>query len=133
MSGLELRLWSEGNLDVLRAINSPSMKRYLGGAETEEQLLRRHRRYVEETASGTLRMYVVRWLAERIGSVGYWPVQHAGEPVYEAGWNIVPPYQGRGLATEAVRLMLAEAALESGTGQHPHRHESGGAEARSCR
>lgn len=108
---------------MLRAINSPSMKRYLGGAETEEQLLRRHRRYVEETTSGTLTMYVVRWAGEGIGSVGYWPVEHAGEPVYEAGWNVVPPYQGRGFATKAVRLMLAEAARH-GTRRGVHAYPS---------
>lgn len=114
MSGLELRRWSEEDLSVLRAINTPAMKRYLGGPETEEQLLRRHRRYVEETASETLMMFLVRWAGEGIGSVGCWPVEHDGEPVYEVGWNVVPEYQGRGFGTEAVRLVLAEAARHSG-------------------
>ena len=108
MSGLELRLWSDADLDVLRAINTPSMKRHLGGPETEEQLLSRHRRYIEERADG-LMMYVVRRDGEGIGSVGYRPVERDGEPVFEAGWNIVPPYHGRGFATEAVHMMLAEA------------------------
>ena len=94
VSGVELRLWSDADLDVLR--NTPSMKRHLGGPEAEEQLLRRHGRYVEETANGALTMYVIRRDGEGIGSVGYWPVEHDGEPVYEAGWNIVPPYQGQG-------------------------------------
>lgn len=61
-----------------------------------------------------LTMYVVRCAGEGIGSVGYWPVDRDGEPVYEAGWNIVPPYQGRGFATEVVRLMLAAAARSGG-------------------
>jgi len=106
---LELRFWRDGDLDVLRAINTPSMKRHLGGPETEEQVLRRHRRYVEETATGAMAMYVVCDGGEEIGSIGYWPVEHDGEAVYEAGWNILPPFQGRGLAAEAVRLMVAEA------------------------
>ena len=54
-------------------------------------------------------MYAIRRDGEGIGSVGYWPVERDGEPVYEAGWNVLPPYQGKGFATEAVRLMLAEA------------------------
>ena len=110
MSGLDLRLWSDGDLGVLWAINTPSMKRHLGGPETEQQLLRRHRRYLDETATGTLMMYVVCRAGEAIGSVGYWPVEHDGESVYEAGWNVIPRHQGRGFATEAVRLMLADAA-----------------------
>ena len=57
---MELRFWSDADLDVLRAINTPSMKRHLGGPEAEEQLLRRHGRYVEETANGALTMYVIR-------------------------------------------------------------------------
>jgi hypothetical protein len=47
---VELRLWSDADLDVLPAINTPSMKRHLRGPEAEEHLLRRHGRYVEETA-----------------------------------------------------------------------------------
>ena len=34
--------------------------------------------------------------------------------MYEAGWNIVPEYQGRGFGTEVVRLVLAEAARHGG-------------------
>ena len=46
---MRLREWVESDLDVLRAINVPEMKEHLGGPESEERLLRRHRRYVEET------------------------------------------------------------------------------------
>jgi RimJ/RimL family protein N-acetyltransferase len=111
---VHLRLWSDADLDVLRAINSPSMKQYLGGPETEEQLLRRHRRYVEDVVGGLMMMYAIRRDGEGIGSVGYWQVERDGEPVYEAGWNVLPPYQGKGFATEAVRLMLAEAVRHGG-------------------
>lgn len=114
VDGLELRLWGDEDLGLLQAINTGSMKRHLGGPETEAQVLRRHRRYVEGSAAGTLMMYVVSRAGEKVGSVGFWPVDHEGEPVYEAGWNIVPPYQGQGLATAAVRLMLIEAASEGG-------------------
>ena len=47
-------------------------------------------------------------LANGVGTVciweGYWE-QHS-LPIVEMGWGVLPKYQGRGFATQAVRLLL---------------------------
>ncbi|GGW91654.1 GNAT family N-acetyltransferase [Streptomyces noursei] len=104
--------WTDGGLDLLRRANAPEMTRHLGGPETEEQVARRHRRYLAGEGPG--RMYRVLLLpeGEAVGTVGFWEPQWRGEAVYEAGWGVLPGFQGRGIAVAAVRQVLVEAAAE---------------------
>lgn len=46
-----------------------------------------------------------------VGVIGYWPVEHNGESVLEAGWTVF--VSGRGFATQALRLLLSYAATHS--------------------
>jgi RimJ/RimL family protein N-acetyltransferase len=43
---------------------------------------------------------------EPVGSVGYWPREWRGEEVFEVGWSVLPAAQGRGYASEGMRLLL---------------------------
>jgi RimJ/RimL family protein N-acetyltransferase len=112
--------WTDADLPLLRAQNTPEMTRYLGGPESEEKLLDRHRRYVEGSE-----MFRVVLLPERVvvGSTGYWEKSWQGEDVYETGWAVLPEYQGRGIAAAAVRAVAARAASE-GTRRYLHAYPS---------
>ncbi|KPI13456.1 GCN5-related N-acetyltransferase [Actinobacteria bacterium OK074] len=117
-SRVVLEPWSEDDFWLLRRINSPEMTEHLGGPETEEQLVRRHGRYVE---LGPGRMYRVA-LAETgrtVGSIGYWEREWNGETVWETGWGVLPEFQGRGLAPRAARA-VAEAARTAGEHRFLH-------------
>ncbi|GAB3987176.1 GNAT family N-acetyltransferase [Actinoallomurus acanthiterrae] len=105
--------WGEGDLDLLRRINAPEMTEHLGGPETEEQVLRRHRRYLEPGDEGSGGMFrVVLPEGAAVGSIGYWEREWRGETVYETGWGILPEFGGRGLATAAGRLVVERARAE---------------------
>jgi len=41
---VRLDAWSAGDLDLLRRVNAPEMTTHLGGPETDEQVVARHRR-----------------------------------------------------------------------------------------
>ncbi len=41
-----------------------------------------------------------------MGYVGYWERSWQGEEIWEVGWAVLPDFQGRGLATEAMNLLL---------------------------
>jgi RimJ/RimL family protein N-acetyltransferase len=101
--------WTDDDLQLLRASNTPRMTAYLGGPESEEKLLDRHRRYLEGHE-----MFRIVLLPERavVGSTGYWGKSWRGEDVYETGWAVLPEYQGRGIAVAAVRAVAARAAAE---------------------
>lgn len=121
MADVRIEPWSDDDLDLLRRINTPEMKRHLGGPETEEQVVARHERYVQFAGTGKGRMFrVVAFpAAQPVGSVGYWERVWHDETVYEMGWSVLPAYQGRGLATAALVAVVAEAA---GRGTHRHAH-----------
>ncbi|MEU6314104.1 GNAT family N-acetyltransferase [Streptomyces sp. NPDC047014] len=113
---VRLRPWSGDDFRLLERANEPAMTEHLGGPESAERLRDRQRRYealsAREPAAG--RMFRVEWLTggavEAVGSVGFWEREWRGEPVYEAGWGILPEFQGRGLAVAALTELLSYVA-----------------------
>ncbi|MFE4018314.1 GNAT family N-acetyltransferase [Streptomyces sp. NPDC059101] len=110
--GVRIEPWTAADLALLHKANAPEMTRHLGGPETEEQLIRRHRRYL--AADGPGRMYRILLLPQReaVGTIGFWETQWQGAAVCETGWGVLPGFQGRGIAATAVRQVLAAAAAE---------------------
>ncbi|WP_327676195.1 GNAT family N-acetyltransferase [Kitasatospora sp. NBC_00458] len=118
---LRLEPWTDADLGLLRRINTPRMRAHVGGPESEEQMLARHRRYLDFVPSGTGCMYRVVLEPEGVdvGSVGYAERSWQGATVYEMGWNVLPPHQGRGIAAVAARAAVDAAAR---TARHPFLH-----------
>jgi RimJ/RimL family protein N-acetyltransferase len=116
---VRLEPWSEDDLDLLRQINTPEMKKHLGGPETDEQVIARNQRYTAMNDPATGRMFRVVLLPEKeaVGGIGYWEREWEGDQVYETGWSVLPGYQGRGIAVAAARAVI-EVARE----QHRHRY-----------
>jgi RimJ/RimL family protein N-acetyltransferase len=104
---LELLSWDESGLELLRALNTPEEKLHLGGPESEEKTLDRHRRYLGYHTPGEVEMLRVAVDGEVVGSVGYWERDEAGEPIYEVGWELLPRVHGRGVGTAATAALLA--------------------------
>jgi RimJ/RimL family protein N-acetyltransferase len=111
---VRIERWSEGDLDLLRGLNTEEVRAHLGGPETEEEVVARHARWVVGPGPGGGGMFAVVLLPEqvRVGNVGYWKLVWHDEPVYELGWAILPAYQGRGIATAAAREAIALARAE---------------------
>ncbi|MFJ3518147.1 GNAT family N-acetyltransferase [Streptomyces sp. NPDC090131] len=122
---VRLEPWSAGDFWLLERKNEPAMTEFLGGPEPAGKLVDRQRRYEalssRDPAAG--RMFRVVWTpagdpfgdpagagdgaARSVGSVGFWEREWRGEPVYEAGWGILPEFQGHGLAVAALAELLA--------------------------
>jgi RimJ/RimL family protein N-acetyltransferase len=115
---VRLKAWTAADLDLLRQANSREMTAHLGGPESEEKLLDRHRRYLELTDPAFGRMFsVVLADGRRVANIGYWERAWQGEPVYETGWSVAPAFHGRGVATAA-----ALAVIERVRAQHRHKY-----------
>lgn len=110
---LEVRLapWTDDDLARLKRLNDPAMTEHLGGPETEEQVLKRHRRYLDAANSVTAYVFkvVVGPDATPAGGVNFWDRVWHDLAVYEMGWGILPEYQGKGLATRSVLLAIDKA------------------------
>lgn len=109
---LSLHPWSTDDLPVLERSNTPEMTSFLGGPETPEQLASRHARFLRLWEEGEARMFTVRVSSEElpVGSIGYWTKRWDNADVYETGWSIATPYQGRGWAARALAACLGHAA-----------------------
>ena len=105
---VRIELWADGDIELLRAINAPEMTQHLGGPETEEKVVARHRRYVALNEGDTGRMFRIVAGADgvSVGSVGYWDHEWNGTTVAEVGWMVLPPYQGHGIAVAAMGLLI---------------------------
>jgi RimJ/RimL family protein N-acetyltransferase len=110
MPSVALEPWSELGYELLVRQNAPELTEHLGGPETAEQVRRRHERYLEHV--GDDRMFLVVLEGQVVGSVGYWAREWGGQSVFETGYGILPEYQGRGFAVEALRLCAERAALD---------------------
>ncbi|MEU3449382.1 GNAT family N-acetyltransferase [Streptomyces thermolilacinus] len=126
---VRLAPWSEECLPLLRTVNAPEMTEHLGGPETEEQVARRHLRYLAmlDGPESAGRMFQVVALPEGVptGTIGFWPHTGDGEDVYETGWSILPGFQGRGVATAAARAVVA-LARAAGAYRYLHAYPSVG-------
>lgn len=114
---IELVPWSETDLWVVeRCLSDAEMMRHLGGPQSQEQIVDAHSRYLGAGASGSGGMFTVvqRANSEIVGNIGYWAKSWRDEPVYETGWMIFPEHQGRGLATQALALLIARVRREHG-------------------
>lgn len=114
---LQLEPWSESALTLLRQINTPQMRRHVGGPEGENELLARHRRYLAMPATGRGCMFAVLVGGEPVGSIHYHRRERQGQEIYETGWNVLPAHQGRGIAAAAGTALVAvvrEAARQPG-------------------
>lgn len=104
---ISLRPWSEGDLPLLqKLLGDPEMTVYLGGPETEEQLARRHERYLNLNGEETGQMYVILAGDESAGSIGYWEHEMGGQTDYETGWSVLPIFQGQNIATRATLALI---------------------------
>ncbi|MFI9366777.1 GNAT family N-acetyltransferase [Kitasatospora sp. NPDC053057] len=108
-TSLALAPWSEPGLDLLHRQNTPELTEHLGGVESPEQVRRRHERYL---AMADGQMFLLMLDGEIAGSVGYWPHAWQGRDVYETGYAVLPEYQGRGLAVQALLLCARRAGRE---------------------
>lgn len=90
------------------------MMAHLGGSWLKEQMPQKLRRDVALVESG--RAWVFKIIPDdsglAVGTVCIWENTWRGGIINEIGWMILPQFQGRGRATQAVRAILDKACSE---------------------
>ncbi|MGG0847032.1 GNAT family N-acetyltransferase [Peribacillus simplex] len=109
---LEINPWEDKDLDLLFQLNAPEMMAHLGGPESNEQIMKRHQRYLQLGNKGCMFSIILFPETEAAGSVGYWQTEWNNENVYEIGWSVLPSFQGQGIASHAVKALIAKIKAE---------------------
>jgi RimJ/RimL family protein N-acetyltransferase len=89
----------------------PEMMRHIGGPRLETDVRATHKRRLDLMEKGDTYMYkiVAEKSNEVLGTIGIWKIDWMGPHSYEMGWFVLPEHQGKGVATEAARLIIAQA------------------------
>ncbi len=113
---MELRVITPDDVPLYESLYcDPAMMSHLGGAWPKARAPGKLRRNLEDIEAGTAWVFKVipdDDSSQAAGSVCIWEHVWRGEPVSEIGWMILPPFQGRGLASRAVRAILDKARAE---------------------
>lgn len=107
-----LERWQFDDLPVLERSNTPEMTVFLGGPESDKQIVTRHAKFLHLWETGEARMFRIRSADadDPVGSVGYWKKKWRGNDVYETGWSVHTAHQGHGIAARALSECLRYAA-----------------------
>jgi RimJ/RimL family protein N-acetyltransferase len=97
-----------------RALTDPRMMSELGGPLPREGLADKLRGIVDDVEAGRIWFFTIVPDGDQVaGTICIWDHESHGEPISEIGWMVLPEFQGRGVATEALRSVLERARSES--------------------
>jgi RimJ/RimL family protein N-acetyltransferase len=116
METVRIEPWQSADLWLLQRANTAEMTRFLGAAESAEDVEKRHAKYLRLWESGEARMFRIVVGDEAVGGIGWWSSEWDGKAVHESGWFVLPERQGRGIASAALELVVADARKH---GMHP--------------
>lgn len=111
---MDLVPYAEDDLPLTVALEcDPAMMAELGGPVPLADMPRVHQRRLEYIANGNWCFKIVPHPGlGAAGTIGVWDSSWQGTPIYEIGWMVLPGFQGRGLATEAARLIVERARAQ---------------------
>jgi RimJ/RimL family protein N-acetyltransferase len=112
---VELLPYTDEHLALTEALElDPEMMRELGGPADPVGVQSAHRRRVEGVANGDTWFVVIvpEPSSPPAGTIGIWESTFQGEPIHEVGWMVLTEFQGRGIASEALGLILERARGE---------------------
>ena len=108
---MELVIYEEDDIALTEALETnPEMMGELGGPLEPSEIPATHRKRVGRDREGDSWFKVVPEPGgPAAGTIGIWQTELDGEPAFEAGWMLLPEFQGRGIASGALSLLLDKA------------------------
>jgi RimJ/RimL family protein N-acetyltransferase len=108
---MELVPYADEYLALTEALElDPETMRELGGPADPADIPRVHRMRLETVAKGEWYFVIVpEPLGPPAGAIGIWESKFGDEPIHEVGWMVLPQFQGRGIAKEALRILVDRA------------------------
>jgi RimJ/RimL family protein N-acetyltransferase len=108
---MELLPYADEHFALTEALETDAeTMRELGGPVDPADLPRVHRMRVETVANGEWYFVIVPDSpGPPAGAIGIWESRFEDKPIHEVGWMVLPQFQGRGIAKEALRILIDRA------------------------
>lgn len=107
---MELRPVTSDDLPLYEAIYcDPAMMAHLGGPlprENVPRILENVLRLIERDEAWAFKIILEDESEQIAGGISLWRHDEGVERINEIGWTVLPPFQGHGLATQALRAIL---------------------------
>lgn len=104
---MQLTRYTDADFALSEALETdPVVMRALGGPIERERLEKVHPRRVSDPWYFTI---VPDPPGPAVGTIGIWDKELDGGTIHETGWMVLPAYQGRGIATRALGLLIERA------------------------
>jgi RimJ/RimL family protein N-acetyltransferase len=97
-----------------RMVRDPDMMAELGGPLPQEGLEEKLQGIVDSVWDGSVWYFTIvpNDVGSPAGTICVWEHDQDGESINEIGWMVAPEFQGHGLASEALRSILARARAQ---------------------
>jgi RimJ/RimL family protein N-acetyltransferase len=111
---MELRLYTDEDLALTEALETdPAVMAELGGPVPRGEIEGIHRRRLAGVADDPWWLVIVPEPGgPAAGTIGIWETEHDGERIHETGWMVLPAFQGRGIASAALGMLLERVRSE---------------------
>ena len=104
---MELARYTDADLALSEALETdPVVMRELGGPIDPARVSAVHPRRVADPWYFTI---VPEPAHPPVGTIGIWETEHDGVTLHETGWMVLPAFQGRGIASRALGLLIERA------------------------
>jgi RimJ/RimL family protein N-acetyltransferase len=112
---LKLRLYADEDRWLTEAMEcDPAVMAHLGGPLSPADIQPIHARRIVHSKDDVGYFVIIPDEATgAIGTVGIWRLDWDGEIVHETGWMLLPAFQGRGFASQALAMVLDRANADS--------------------
>lgn len=107
---MQLVRYTEADFGLTEALETdPETMRELGGPIAASELPAIHRRRLKDPWWLTV---VPERAGHAVGTIGIWEKTLDGATIHETGWMVLPAFQGRGIASSALKLLIELARAE---------------------